>query len=88
MATIEIECKSCAGTGLYRGFAEPPGVAVVCLGCRGTGKATLNYTPFAGRVRRDDVMTVRQSRGALVATDVGPVGGSVEYEEFWEGKMP
>jgi hypothetical protein len=30
-------CKSCDGTGLYIGFAEKEGCAVVCYHCKGTG---------------------------------------------------
>lgn len=50
--TILVSCPSCRGTGVYRGFAEPPGVGVVCLKCSGTGAASLTYEPFAGRAPR------------------------------------
>jgi hypothetical protein len=86
--TIEIECPSCQGTGVYRGFAEPQGVAVVCLHCEGTGKETITYKPFTGRKRRDGIHTVRLSAGTLLVTGVGPRGGSVTYEEFLAGKVP
>lgn len=85
---IETECSSCSGTGVYRGFAEPPGVAVVCLNCSGTGKRELEYTPFTGLKRRDGVKTVQRSRGSLIIAGVGPHGGSITYEEFLKGKRP
>jgi len=86
--TVEVECKDCKGTGLYRGFAEPKGIAVVCLKCDGTGKVSLTYTPFTERKRRDDVNTVRRSAGTFIGAAVGPTGGSISYEEFLAGKMP
>jgi hypothetical protein len=47
--TVEIECPDCGGTGLYIGFAEGDGTAVVCSRCNGSGKKTLNYKPFVKR---------------------------------------
>ena len=84
---IKTECGSCRGTGLYRGMAEPKGVAVVCLRCNGTGCAEVEYTPFTERKRRDDVQTVKLSRGTFILS-CGPVGDSVTYSEFMAGKMP
>lgn len=86
--TIEIECPSCRGTGLYRGFAEPSGVAVVCIHCQGTGAGKITYTPFTGRKRREGIHTVQLSAGTLLVTGVGPRGVAVTYEEFLAGKMP
>lgn len=86
--TIEIDCPACGGTGLYRGFAEPEGVAVVCLECRGTGAKEFSYSPFHGRRLRTDVRYVRRSRGSLVALGVGPTGDTISYDDFRHGKMP
>jgi len=86
--SFEAECGSCGATGIYRGFAEPKGVGVVCLNCNGTGKVVKTYAPFAGRKERKDVQTVRQSAGSFIGTGVGPIGGSVTYREFLSGKMP
>lgn len=86
--TVDTQCDSCTGTGLYRGFAEPEGVAVICATCGGTGKRTVVYRPFQGRVTRNDVRIVKYSRGSLLATGVGPVGGSVTYGQFLAGIMP
>jgi len=72
MATIKTQCSACNGTGIYHGFAEPPGVGVVCLPCDGTGCELIEYTPFEGRKTRDDVEVVRLSKGGFIATGVGP----------------
>lgn len=86
--TIDIECPSCGGTGLYAGFAEPKGTAVVCLTCSGTGKTQYSYTPFTHRKEKKGIHTVQRSRGSLIALGIGPTGGSVSYNDFQRGKMP
>lgn len=73
---VDADCWSCGGTGIYRGFAEPKSVGVVCLTCEGTGKMILTYTPFTARKLRNDVETVQRSTGSFVATGVGPTGSS------------
>lgn len=88
MMTIDSECSSCSGTGLYCGFAEPKGTAVVCLGCNGTGCKKILYNPFTGRKPKNGVHTVRLSRGSLLATGVGPAGNSISYQDFVAGKFP
>lgn len=85
---IDIECRSCNGTGLYVGFAEPKGIAVVCVACKGGGCERLTYTPFTARKPRTGITTVRRSAGTLIVTGVGPTGGSIPYEEFAKGKLP
>lgn len=86
--SIEIECRSCRGTGLYSGFAEPKGVAVVCVHCEGTGKEIFEYEPFTGRKPKKGIKTVKCSQGAFVFSGVGPDGDSITYEEFQNGKFP
>ena len=85
---IKTECSSCNGTGLYRGFAEPTGVAVVCLNCDGTGCRVIEYAPFTSRQARSDVKWVQRSRGSFIATGIGPAGNSISYQDFLKGKMP
>ena len=85
---LEYECDSCSGTGLYCGFAEPKGTAVVCIRCNGTGKAVFEYRPFEGRHPRKGVQIVCRSGGSFIATGVGPVGGSISYAEFQSGRLP
>ena len=86
--TVDVECSSCGGTGLYCGFAEPKGTAVVCLSCKGTGKSQLIYTPFTRRKEKRGVQTVRRSKGSLIFAGVGPTGGTISYQEFQNGRMP
>ena len=89
------ECGSCGSTGVYSGFAEPKGTAVVCLTCKGTGavpnghsSTRSNSKPFTALKRRDGIHTVRRSRGSFVGTGVGPTGGSISYEDFLSGVRP
>ena len=86
--TVQTQCKSCGGTGIYHGFAEPHGVGVVCLNCGGTGCYQLEYTPFEGRKHRYDISTVQRSRGSLLVTGVGPAGNAITYNDFLAGRMP
>jgi len=86
--SVKAKCNACGGTGLYSGFAEPRGTAVVCNRCGGTGCATITYTPFVKRRKRTDIKTVWNSNGACIVTGVGPTGGSITYKEFSEGAMP
>jgi len=87
-AKIETQCNACAGTGVYRWFAEPPGVGVVCLTCNGTGCRVIEYVPFDGRQRRDGIDTVQESRGATILSCGPSDKASVSYEQFFAGKMP
>lgn len=86
--TVDAECESCRGTGLYSGFCEGPGVAVVCLGCKGTGCEKLTYTPFTKRRGLRNIKTVQRSQGTFIGTGVGPTGTSITYAEFCKGKFP
>lgn len=88
METIKAKCKPCDGTGLYVGFAEPKGTAVVCIRCGGSGCATLTFTPFTRRKNKIGINIVRRSRGSFMATGVGPIDEGITYQEFQKGKMP
>jgi hypothetical protein len=35
---VDEKCPACSGTGLYVGFGEKDGAAVICHDCKGTGK--------------------------------------------------
>ena len=51
--TFQIECQYCYGTGLYSGFAEGPGGAVICKGCQGSGcEVFVVQNPFIKRKRK------------------------------------
>ena len=86
--TVKAECSSCGGTGVYRGFAEPKGVGVICLDCQGSGCREITYTPFISRKRRDGINEVRVSRGRFICGPIGPGETSVSYDDFLNGKMP
>lgn len=76
------ECTDCNGTGLYSGFAEARGTAVVCLRCNGQGWETSSFRKFEGRKRRKGIKSISTSRGTFIATGVGAVGKSMTYAEF------
>lgn len=86
--TVKAECGDCRATGLYRGFAEPAGVGVVCLTCGGTGCKEMTYTPFTERKPRDDVRYVQRSSGSFIGASVGPRGGKITYQQFLSGQLP
>jgi hypothetical protein len=77
------ECEDCHGTGLYSGMCEAEGEAVICLGCDGTGRATMSYQPYRGRRVTGKAKKIRKSNGRLL---VGPIGGEgnpfMTYAEF------
>ncbi len=87
-ATVLAECRSCGATGLYRGFAEREGTAVVCLTCNGTGCEAINYAPFTERKGEQGVYTVQRSRGSMLALGVGGAGKAITYQDFKNGEMP
>lgn len=85
---IKTECIKCNGTGLYIGFAEPKGTAVVCMQCTGTGCDEINFKPFTRRKDRRGIQKISQSRGSFLGTGVGTTGKYITYQEFKQGKMP
>lgn len=84
---VQTECGACSGTGLYSGFAEPKGVAVVCLQCNGTGCHEISYIPFICRKPKANIKTVQLSRGSFILS-CGPAGRRITYAEFIAGKIP
>ena len=85
-----VECRACGTTGLYCGFAEPKGTAVICLYCKGSGARDADdipakdHVPFTGRRRREGIHTVRQSQGTMVFSCGGRPGTEMTYEQFLE----
>lgn len=80
---VKVQCSDCNGTGLYVGFAEPPGTAVVCLRCNGKGWTILSYAEFTGRKRKKGVAKVCISSGNFLTSGVGPKKGTdMTYDEF------
>lgn len=56
--SLTIECPDCGGTGLYQGFAEPTGTAVVCHACGGRGYKVFLYNEFTGRKKKKGIHRV------------------------------
>ena len=94
--TIEFdcECDSCKGTGLYQGFAESKGVAVVCRSCRGKGwyreKITYNTTDGKLKRRKDIKLVIEYNPGIGVGENkergitLKDFGG-MSYEDWARG---
>ena len=80
--TVNAQCSSCSGTGLYEGMCEAKGEPVVCMNCEGTGCEKISYTPYDGRKKKIGVKCVHYSRGKFIFTGAGKVGESMTYEEF------
>lgn len=76
------ECTDCDCSGVYQGFMEGKGEAVICMGCDGTGCRKILYAPFVKRRRRPGVKTVRNSAGRSIVTGCGPTGDAMSYEQF------
>jgi hypothetical protein len=95
-----VECQACKGTGLYKGFAERGGAAVVCHNCKGTGEVTFTYQyeEFTGRKDIDNVTRVFQGSFGygLSDSDVTCKDGRVlhysqygcTYEDWKNGVVP
>jgi len=90
MATIEIVCTQCHGTGVDRD-ASPEGYGTLCKKCQGTGKTTDEL--FAGRVDAEDLRFVRFT---IHKKDPEKKGGDlldfrqvdIPYGDFLAGKRP
>lgn len=65
LVSLDIECTSCKGTGLYEGMAEGPRTAVICTTCKGTGKVHYERTfnVFIKKKRAKNVERVFQVAG-------------------------
>jgi len=86
MPKINIVCKDCDGTGLYKGMAERGKCAVVCRSCNGTGKQEFHYEEFKERKKRDDIERVFRGSYGYVHDHNSP--GGCTYEEWLNGKEP
>jgi len=84
MPTIECECPSCSGTGVYVGMGEHDGVAVVCGKCDGTGKHHIKYTEFTGRKKKEGVTRVIETNPGICVSTKIDIGG-ISYEDWWNG---
>lgn len=96
--TVEIECNACHGTGLYQGYGERHGAAVICCKCNGLGKVDFSYTEFEGRKEMPGVTRVFKpvpffpQSGIDETTKDGSVlhfsRFGVSYEEWKNGSEP
>lgn len=77
---VDMACRSCGTSGVFKGFAEPPGVANVCWTCEGRGGFKQRIYLFDGQKRsRDDIRFVR---------DGYRESDRIPYAEFLAGKLP
>ena len=79
---VKEECPDCGGTGLYSGFCEAKGEAVICCGCSGNGWQWYFFKTFEGRKKKRGIKNIRVSSGAFIPTGVGGIGTIMTYAEF------
>ncbi len=75
MATVDIQCRECGGSGLYDGCFELKGHPIVCGRCNGSGCEKLSYTPFVSRKKKRGIKAVVISRNDGEEKEI-------PYEEF------
>ncbi len=78
--SIKQECEVCRGTGLYSGFMEPKGVAVICRVCDGKGWHIHRYNEFTGRKKKEGIRSI--IRELNNAERKAGESGTMSYEEF------
>jgi hypothetical protein len=97
MKKIEVnqKCRSCKGTGLYKGLAEGDDLAVVCHTCKGEGsyKFTHTYEEAGPRILREGITRVIQYNPGIMAGEGNNYTtedfGGVSYEEWLNtGRFP
>lgn len=82
--TVQAVCGYCGGSGVFK-VPNGGNIATVCMKCSGTGAVTKVYVPFVRRLHRDDVEEVKWPKHE---SGYSPVGESITYAEFEQGKMP
>lgn len=85
MKKIKVKCKSCNGSGLYKGMAENEQCAVVCNDCRGSGWHWFEYDEFAERTKRNDVQRVFKGTYGFVHSHRDVVDEDFKLIEFSKG---
>ena len=78
--TLATQCPSCGGTGLYTGYAERDGAAVVCYKCGGAGNYRVVYIPFTGRKEHPDVKRVWKTNPGFAISPEHTEGGLTPAE--------
>jgi hypothetical protein len=83
---IEYDCKcySCDGTGLYIGFAEHDGSAIVCRNCKGSGRIheKIEYEDFEGRKKKKDIKRVYKRNPGIGIGERNGDGKALKLEDF------
>jgi hypothetical protein len=87
-------CQDCKGTGVYKGFAENDGFAVICFTCKGTGcyHTKYEYDDFEGKIFDSSIHTVLKTNpGIGIGIDKKQnlskdSFGGMPYQDWWEGK--
>ena len=76
--SIKIECRACAGAGIYPGFGDMDETGCVCHKCGGTGEYEFHFNDFTGRKKLDGI------RRVIPATHYNE-DCSLGYEEWLRG---
>jgi len=81
---MKVECKTCDGTGLYEGFAEPEGYAVICNSCEGRGWVNAAVgTPFTGRKSKHGIKFVYCDGGLWMMRQEDKPPKTITVQEFY-----
>jgi hypothetical protein len=80
MIKLTVECADCGGTGLYCGFMEHKGEAVVFVRCGGKGYQIISAREFTGRKHKNGVEKIRGGSGTIL--DDSRNAKWITYDEF------
>lgn len=71
MYNVVGECVECKGTGLYSGWAEGIGNAVICAGCHGSGAVKVVLKEFTERKKKSGINKIRhpENRNSWISYD-------------------
>ncbi len=77
------ECKSCQGTGLFVGYAEKNGAAVICYKCKGTGCENFEkeFYTFISQKEKDNITHVYATNPGI-RLDPETIEGGVTLKEW------
>lgn len=88
--SVDTECDSCHGTGLYIGCSERCGASVVCSTCSGTGRKPISYVPFSKRQNTTKVKRVFRTNPGIQIGENDKIKltdfGGMPYEDWKDGK--
>ncbi len=79
---MKFECSACSATGLYKGFAEPEGTAVICNKCNGKGCSDEGKVSFTGRKPKLGIQKVAYDGGLWMFRTEIPK--TISIEEFYD----